>query len=68
MKSPAILIFLALLLTGCASRVDDRFEDERWRQYPSPEAAGFSDDALEPAFQAATEAGSVAVMAVHRGR
>lgn len=38
-----------------------------WRQYASPEEAGFSSEALAEAWEAASRAGSSAVFAVYRG-
>lgn len=60
--------FLACWSVACAHLPPAAAPADPWLQYATPEEAGFSPTGLEAAFRLADQAGSAAVMAVHRGQ
>lgn len=58
---------LAFFITFSTSAAEDPGRNA-WRQYASPEEAGFSSERLEEAYASAEEAGSAAIMAIYNGR
>ena len=57
---------LAFLMTFSTGAGEDPGHNA-WRQYASPEEAGFSSERLEEAYASAEETGSAAIMAIYNG-